>query len=211
MQEDITTRCLQALKEGKIILCPTDGIPGLSFHPNSQPAQKTITKLKGRTSEKKFLGLCHSLPSAEKFWLPLPSLFKQKLMAHWPGPLTVIWRASPDAPSILCSEQNENSTIALRVVRLAAAQQWFNDLLCALDVPLPSTSVNVSGESPIYNWQEACSFLQANLKDNEYFIPGGEGLVNLNSTPAQPSTIISLNENGTFKLIRQGAFDLEAL
>ena len=201
-EDEIVNIVLGALKEHKAIIHPTDTIPGLSFDPDDDRGRQAVVQFKGREETKPFLGLVSSLEQAKKFWQPLPAGWSQKLEKLWPGPLSVVWQASEDAPRRLVGT---DGTMGLRVPALHPENQWYLKVLGELGKPMPTTSVNHAGQQPALNWAEVSKKVLES--DVDVFVTPGEF-----PSGDKPSTIIRLLEGGGFEVLREGAIprrDLE--
>ena len=193
---------LEALEAGLVCLHPSETIPGLSFHPNSEKAKETLYAIKTRDALKTVASLIVSLEKAKSFWKPLPPVWQFCLEKLWPSSLTVIWEASSKAPASLVSEKG---LLALRVPTFPVSSFWMHEVLENFSQPLPSTSVNKAGEPSLSTWKEACNF--CSKREDEIFIPTLSGEVFFQT---EPSTIILL-EGDFFQVIREGAFPVEKI
>jgi L-threonylcarbamoyladenylate synthase len=195
--EKLTQDFLDSLKQGLLCLHPTDTLPGLTFDPDSLAGRQALVELKGRTdAAKPFLGLIDCVTKAQRYYQPLPERWLRVLAELWPGPLSVVWKASHLAPTSLVAE---DGTIGLRVPELPAEAAWFRQVLVALDRPLPTTSVNRAGEPPAIQFADAGRLLS---RAKASFIPEW--------SPAQlpaaaPSTVMRIMPSGAYSLLRQGA------
>ena len=192
---------IQKLDEGFVCLHGTDTVPGVSFHPLKPGAKGELSNIKGRELAKPCIGLVGSLKKAQKFWQPLPEMWLQKLGQLWPGPLTVVWKASPEAPMTLVGD---DGTIGLRVPSLPedSSTEW---VLQNIEYPLPTTSVNRAGQPTLVELEDCVSFLSQFPKSFSPEISQTEikqGML--------PSTIIKINETG-FEMLREGSFSREEL
>ena len=194
--EQLKNEFLRAYSSGSVCLHPTDTIPGLTFDPFHRDAFKSFVQVKTRPPSKSLLGLVGSIDVALKYWQPLPGHWHSILRTLWPAPLSVVWTASEHCPKSL---RNEDNTAGFRMPDLDESYQWFTEILHEIDHPLPTTSVNTSGQPPITDWQQAASFLQDQPNCWATNLDGP-----LNSTP---STVIALDEHGGFQVLRHGAFD----
>ncbi len=196
--DKIALEFLDSLRQGRLCLHPTDTLPGLTFDPDNAEGRAALVALKGRQdqAQKPFLGLVSSLAKAQVYYAPLPDRWLRALASLWPGPLSVVWQASPTAPETMVAS---DGTIGLRVPELPEDAAWFRQVLEALDRPLPTTSVNRAGEAP------AREFLLAGklLADAPFsFVPNWRPSSEL---PATPSTVIRLHARGTYSVLRAGA------
>ena len=194
---------LRSLSEGEVLLYPTDGLPGLGFDPRNLEARTRLTQVKGRSDSKPVLGLVDSLEMALSHWEPLPQPWTQVLNLLWPGPLTVVWLAKQD--SALPGLVSDRGRIALRWPKLLDEDRvQVIELIRRLGLPLPSTSVNQSGDPAITCWKDAQAFARRHaihVLGNDWSDPeSGRG-----------STVISLDRDGSFELLRQGPTSLTAI
>jgi len=189
---------LARFTNGEICLHPTDTIPGLTFDPHHTSSIDLLMKIKGRESTKSFIGLVAHQEFAEKNWLPLPDGWQDALKKLWPGPLSVIWRASGNAPKSMVTT---DGMIALRCPLLSESDSWFNEVLVKLiGVPLPTSSVNRSGETAADNWVAAVEW--CDLAGGIYVPP--VKLEHKESYKTQASSLIRIADDGNWELLRAG-------
>lgn len=195
---DEATAFIEALQAGQVCLHPTDSLPGLAFDPRSTVAAEVLARIKGERPGKSHIGLVRDLAAACRFWQPLPPGWRGILDRFWPGPLSVIYTASPAAPPSLVLD----GAIALRVPDLAEADRWLALVLEQVGDPLPSTSVNRSGNPPATDYRMATGFLR---DQPDVFIPPRP----FQRPPAagKPSTLIRLTANGAWTCVRPGRVD----
>lgn len=126
-------RLAEVLTGGGVVIMPCDTIYGIvGLAPDSEERLRAI---KGREA-KRFLQLIASQEWVSRFSdMKLP----EALAALWPGPLTLILPA-----------RREPATVALRV----PDDPLLRGLLQELDRPLFSTSVNRSGEPPLWRFAD---------------------------------------------------------
>ncbi len=190
---------LRALEMGKVCLHPAGTMPGLTCAMENPKAMQSLLGFKLRPSGKPFIGLISNLDQAFKFWKPVSKYWQLALESIWPSHLTVIHRAHPASFPL-----GEDESLALRMPNFSPEDQWMIQVLQSLQVPLPSTSVNISGEAPATSWDEALLFA------HKYgvFVP------NVIQNPVfsgTPSTVIQICDDRSYRLLRSGAFDLENL
>ncbi|MEZ4741369.1 MAG: Sua5/YciO/YrdC/YwlC family protein [Bdellovibrionota bacterium] len=196
-EEEFTSTFLS----GKICLHPTDTVPGLTANPLSTAAIEQLNLLKSRSPLKAYIGLVADLTSAEKFWQPLPTIWHNALRNIWPAPLSIVWHASTNAPKCMLSSDKK---ICLRAPKLSQDFTWFSKVLSNIDIPIPTTSVNLSSEKPAKNWSEAKLF----ATEHDVYIPL---LSNVNECQQQdniPSTIIEIIDAEKFQILREGQIRL---
>jgi L-threonylcarbamoyladenylate synthase len=199
---DLAHQFLAALHAGRACLHPTDTLPGLTFDPTSAAGRAAVVAIKGRDEGKPFLGLAASLAQARRMFAPLPGDWAAHLATLWPGPLSVVWTASPEAPRSLVAA---DGTLGLRVPLLPVDSAWFMSVLERSSVPLPTTSVNKSGQPPARGYAEASSLL---LDAPGAFVPMWRAAGHVQSLP---STVIRLYDDGSFSVLREGAMAVDRL
>jgi len=102
------------LKEGKIILCPTDTIWGLSCDIFHEQSVNRIYQIKNRDRNKPFIILVNNIEMLKRFIQNLHPRV-ETLLQHYNKPLTIIHQAGDLIPDyLLCG----NNTIAIRITTL---------------------------------------------------------------------------------------------
>ncbi|RKX81925.1 MAG: hypothetical protein DRP57_11020 [Spirochaetes bacterium] len=165
------------LMEKDIVIMPCDtmyGVVGIA-----PETEQRIADLKNREEGKAFLQLIGDISWLKRF---TDKEMPESLKVHWPGPLTVIF---PD---------KFNGTVALRV----PDDKFLKELLWVLNRPLFSTSVNRSGEKPLFRIGEIIR--QFNDKV-DLIIDSGD------YTNSVPSTIVDVTSSD-IRLVRQGCIVL---
>ena len=130
----------QALKQGKVLVLPTDTVYGLIADARNKKAIERIFKIKKRPPKKPLPVFVASLAMAKKYAF----IDKEKetvLKFFWPGEFTFILRRKKGLPSIAFAGK---TTIGLRIPDF-----WlFKRLFKIIDFPLVQTSANLSGQPP---------------------------------------------------------------
>jgi L-threonylcarbamoyladenylate synthase len=173
----LPSRLTEVLGGGGVVVMPCDTIYGIvGIAPASE---ERIRAIKGR-EQKSFLQLIVSAGWLNRFSdLELP----EALTALWPGPLTLILPAR-------CSP----ATVALRV----PDDSLLRELLQELDRPLFSTSVNRSGEPPLWRIADIVEAFEGSV---DLLVDAGDLEGRL------PSTILDVTSR-PFRILRQGALEL---
>ena len=125
------------LKEGKILIHPTEGVWGLGCNASNISACKKISNLKKRSDNKNFILLAPSTSFALELSAELEVSQIEFLESVWPGHVTVIMQANNSLSQSLKATDN---TIAIRVsdhLPITNLLNSFNDLMV-------STSANIS-------------------------------------------------------------------
>src|ERR1044072_3418542 len=101
------------LRQGRVIIYPTDTIYGLGCDIYQPKAVERICRIKNIDPKKAQLSfVCHDLSDLSKYTKSISTPVFRLLKSHLPGPYTFILPASKEVPKIL---QNKKSTIGLRI------------------------------------------------------------------------------------------------
>lgn len=132
----------RVIQNGGIVAFPTETFYGLGGWPLNDRTVERIFELKGRsTTGSPVLVLVRSRSDLEKLVADITPLAERLMTACWPGPLTLVFRASAGLPPLLTAG---TGTIGIRLSAHPDVQQ----LLEATGGMLTGTSANRSGLSP---------------------------------------------------------------
>ena len=134
---------LCALRAGQVALVCTDTVYGLAAVVGT-PGYERIFELKQRPRDQVLPWLVNGADALDVYACDVPDYARTFASAFWPGPLTLVVRASDAACAL--SGVAADGTVALR----CPDDESCRFLLSALDVPIACTSANVHG-------QPACS------------------------------------------------------
>ena len=186
MKEDIQN-CLNTLREGGIILYPTDTVWGIGCDASNPQAIQKIYDLKGRTSSKALITLVSSEVMLERTVLNMPEI-AWDLIESANRPLTLIYdEVKGIAPNAIA----EDGSCGIRLAKDTFCQQ----LIQRLGKPIISTSANVSGEETPKDFRSI----------SDTILKGVDFVVNYRqneATSQKSSNIIKLKNNGEIKIIR---------
>ncbi len=124
----IIQKAVKSIKNGQVLVCPTDTVYGLVCDINNDEAIKRLVKIKKRQDKKPIPIFVKDIKMAKK----LASIDKNQeafLKKVWPGKVTVVFKKN-------------NGTIGLRIPNY----KLVNQLLSIVKVPLTGTSANISGK-----------------------------------------------------------------
>lgn len=191
-KEDLQ-EALRVLRAGGIIVYPTDTVWGIGCDATNAEAVKRIYALKKREDSKSMLVLLDSPAKLPYYIGEIPDTAWQLLEAtdnnEDSKPLTIIY---PHARNLAANLVAEDGSIGIRITSEA-----FSKALCAqLKHPVVSTSANISGHPAAHFFAE----IEQEILDGVDYICRFR---RDDDTPAEPSSIIKLNADGTFKIIRE--------
>ncbi|MGE5322922.1 MAG: L-threonylcarbamoyladenylate synthase [Actinomycetota bacterium] len=130
----------EQIKKGQVAGMPTDTFYGLAADPLNLRAVDLIYDVKSRSRHKPLSLLIESVEQAEYLARPLPDVFYDITRKFWPGPLTIIVKASSRLPLKVTAN---TGNVALRV----PASRIPVEIIRAAGVPITATSANISGAS----------------------------------------------------------------
>ena len=176
------------MRQGQVIAIPTDTFYGLAANPFDSSAVKKIFSIKKRPQNQPLLLLVDSLEMAADLAADLPFEFFRLAERFWPGPLTIVVKASRKIPPLVTAHTGR---IGLRLpsAPIPAA------LIAAAHCPLTATSANVTGEKECTTAQQVTDSLGSQLS---LIVDGGT------RRAAKPSTVLDLRPNA-WEILREGA------
>jgi len=192
--EEPVREAVELMLRGGVISYPTETVYGIGGDPTDSGVIRRIGELKGRTGRKSFLLLVRSKADLSEYVEEIPDTASRLVEAFWPGPFTLIFRASERLPEALTGPEKK---IGFRISPDAVCTA----LLQAFGLPLISTSVNPAGKPPARSVQEVLRYFPAGL---DAVLDGGE------RTDRPPSTVVDVTKPVPL-LIRRGPVSAEAI
>jgi L-threonylcarbamoyladenylate synthase len=183
---------VKALKQGKIIVYPTDTCYGLAVDVSNIKAIKKLYRLKGRNFNKPSSVVVPSVSSAKKI-VKWGSLAQKLAKKFWPGAITIVLelRIKNQELRILTAKTN---FLGLRLPKNKIAL----DLAKALNKPITATSANLAGKSECYSVDEIVQQFQHQKIKPDMMIDAGK-------LPFQkPSTLVKLDDARGVSILRLG-------
>lgn len=112
-QPRLIKQVAECLKDGGVVVYPTDTIYGLGCDIQQHKAVERICKIKNVDPQKAQLSfICRDLSHLSDFTKPIDTPLYRMLKSYLPGPYTFILPASKQVPKIL---QSKKSTVGIRV------------------------------------------------------------------------------------------------
>lgn len=180
-------KAVAILNQGGVVAFPTETYYGLAVDPLNPLALNSLFALKQREVSKPILTLVDDRESLATLVQEVPTLYEPIMEAFWPGPLTLIFEARVNLPTLLTAG---TSTIGVR----RSSHPFARQLLRAFGRPITATSANISGRAAAVDAYEVRSQFGGRL---DMIFDGGRtpGIVG--------STIIGL-DGERLVLIREG-------
>lgn len=182
-------KAVSVLKEGGVIIYPTDTVYGIGCDIFNKEALERIFQIKNSGEEKLFSFVCSDLKDISKY--AKVSDYAYRTMKHLlPGPFTFILPAAKAVPKKLWSKRK---TVGIRIPN----HQVTLTLVKELGNPIISTSVTDTEGNILYNPEEIKSRFS---KSVNLMLSSG-------SLTGEPSSVIDLSEDAP-EVIREGAGDV---
>jgi L-threonylcarbamoyladenylate synthase len=179
---------LKVLKEGGVILYPTDTIWGLGCDATNEEAVNKIIKIKNRSEEKNFIVLLDVDSKLQSYVTEIPDV-AYDLIEYAENPLTIVFSG---AKNLAKNVINKDGSVGIRIVKHEFCQQ----LIQRFRKPITSSSANVSGlPSP----QRFSDIDESILEAVDYVVDWEQDV----NTEKKPSTIMKLTANGQFSFLRK--------
>ncbi len=189
--EAAIAKVVKVLKEGGLVIYPTDTVYGLGCDITNTKALERIAKIKGIKLEKaNFSFICHDLSNISDYIRQIDTATFKILKRTLPGPYTFILPGNNNLPK----EFKKKKTVGIRVPNNAIVLE----IVKLLGNPIVSTSIYDEDEVLEYSTDPELIFEKWQNKV-DLIIDGGYG-------DNQPSTIIDLSE-GEPVVIREGKGD----
>ena len=171
-------KAVRAIKEGKILVCPTDTVYGLLCDATNQRAVNRLFKIKKRSRKKPIPIFVKDIKTAKEL-AKINSEQEKFLREVWPGKTTVILKPKRKFPKGIGQPKKE---IGLRIPN----HNWLLSLAKQLNRHLAETSANISGQPPSTKIKEVLRQFKGQKYQPDLVIDAG------NLKKSRPSKVIDL-------------------
>ncbi|HTN20773.1 MAG TPA: L-threonylcarbamoyladenylate synthase [Pelobium sp.] len=188
MLKEQINKALEVLKQGGLILYPTDTVWGIGCDATNAEAVAKVYALKRREDSKSMIVLLDTDNKLQSYVSEIPDV-AYDLIEYAEKPLTIIYSGAKNLANNLI---NSDGSIGIRIPKHDFCQQ----LIQRFRKPIVSTSANISGEATPGNFVEI----------SQEIIEGVDYVVDLEqmvSERKQASTIMKLEPDGKFVFIRK--------
>jgi L-threonylcarbamoyladenylate synthase len=178
---------LVTLRNGGVILYPTDTIWGLGCDATNPSAVEKIFKIKSRSDSKSLLVLVDVEQMIERYVREVPEIVYE-LTSVSDGPLTIIY---PNGRNLAPGVCNEDGSVGIRICH----DEFCNELISRFRKPIVSTSANFSGKPSPGNFSEI----------EKSIIEAVDFVVKYRQNDQQKysvSPVIRVEQNGIIKILR---------
>ena len=183
-------QALCVLREGGVILYPTDTVWGIGCDATNADAVARVYEIKKRINSKAMLVLLDGAGKLQGYMEKVPETAWILLEAsEGQRPMTIIY---PNAKNLAPNLLAEDGSVGIRIT-----QEVFSKALCEqLRRPIVSTSANISGEASAAIFSEISPEI-INAVDYICLFRRED------NTPAQPSSIIKIDDKERITIIRK--------
>jgi len=188
MLRDEVNKALEVLKQGGLILYPTDTIWGIGCDATNKEAVEKVYALKQRSESKSLILLLDTDSKLQSYVREIPDV-AYDLIEYAEHPLTIIYS---NAKNLAENAINEDGSIGIRIT----SHSFCKELIQRFRKPIVSTSANISGQKSPANFSEI----------DEEIMNGVDYVVDFEQEDLsikKPSTIMKLEPDGRFVFIRK--------
>ncbi len=181
---------VECIRDGGIIVYPTDSAYALGCAVGNKAAMEAIVRIRQVDSKHNFTLVCRDLSEIATY-ARVDNASYRLLRAHTPAPYTFILKATSDVPRLL--QHPKRKTIGIRVPDHPVVAA----LLAELDAPILSSSLIMPGETePLFEVEDMAVRL---AHDVDIIIDSG-------FCGREATTVVDLEE-GSPQVLRQGKGD----
>ena len=182
-------KVVEILKNGGVIIYPTDSVYGIGCDMNCKKAVERVAQFKGiRVEKANFSIICHDLSDLSDYTLPIDTSLFKVMKKNLPGPFTFILPANKNVPRILDSSRKQ---IGIRI----PDNNIVREIVKYLGNPIITTSVHDDDEvieyttDPDLIWEKYKNAV-------DLVIDGGFG-------NNEASTVVDCTDGG-YEVVREG-------
>lgn len=196
-KNDNIEECAKCVKNGGVIIFPTETVYGIGTNALDKEAVDKIFTVKGRKSDNPLIVLVSNTIMLNKIVSNINEIHRKLIENFWPGPLTIIFDKKDVLPENVTGGLD---TVGVRIPGNSVTRK----LIEKIGVPITAPSANISGKLSIIDASVAYKEFNGKV---DYIIDGGISDIGIEST------IIKV-ENGIVKILRCGSIlkeDIEKL
>lgn len=195
--KEILSQALKVLKEGGVILYPTDTVWGIGCDATNEKAVARVFEIKRRSGAKSLVLLASDLDMVAMHVKQIPSIAIDLVEVN-DAPMTIVYPGAQYlAPNVIA----EDGSVGIRIPFVdeedtgsLKGADFCRELTRRLRRPLVSTSANISGEPTPSCWKEISEEIKNAV---DWCAPK-----NLESGTGRASQIIKLGLKGEVEIIR---------
>lgn len=185
-------KAVEILKNGGIVLLPTDTVFGICCRIDNNKALERLFAIKKRDVSQAVPILVSSTDMVKEYVLPFSQKVEELMEAYWPGGLTIIVKAKNE--KVLPLVRGDKDTVGVRIPDMLSTFQ----VIEKLGVPIVGTSANFHGKPSVSKYKD----LDPELVKLVDYVLEEDALGSMSSTVVDCST-------DSWKVLREGAVKLE--
>ncbi len=139
LNESIIEEAAQAIKNGGLVVFPTETVYGLGANALDPSAVKKIFQAKGRPQDNPLIVHIADFDKIECLVNEIPDIAKKLMEKFWPGPMTLILPKSKIIPEITSASL---PCVGIRMPSNVIAREFIRKC----DLPIAAPSANISGK-----------------------------------------------------------------
>ena len=187
-------KVVDILREGGVIIYPTDTVYGLGCDIYNSRAVEKVARIKGvKMKAADFSFICHDFSHLSEYTKPIAGSYFKLLRKNLPGPFTFILQASNNVPKLF---KNKKKTVGIRIPE----NNIILEIVRQLGRPILTTSIHDDDEVIEYTTDPELIHEKFKLLV-DVIIDGGYG----NNIP---STVVDCTDSEPL-IVRQGLGDLK--
>ncbi|MBR5700007.1 MAG: threonylcarbamoyl-AMP synthase [Bacteroidales bacterium] len=194
----LLAEAVQVLRDGGIILYPTETVWGLGCDATNPAAVRKIFEVKRRDDSKSLVLLASDLDMVAKYVRAVPSIAVDLVEVN-DAPMTIIYpeglvsaEGKPDRFHLAPEVVAEDGSVGIRIPQM----EFCRDLAFKLGRPLVSTSANISGEPTPASFREIAPEIRSAV---DYTLPAPLE----KGATGKASQIIKVGYGGEVEIIRK--------
>lgn len=194
-QRRLIGQAVNIIREGGVLVYPTDSCYALGCHVGDKQAMERIARIRRTDAKHNFTLVCRDLSDIATY-AKVDNATYRTLKSLTPAPYTFILKATNEVPRRL--QNPKRKTIGIRIPDNAICQA----LLEELGEPLMSSTLIMPGkELPETDPEEIRDLLE---KQVDLIIDGG-------NCGMEPTTVLAIDQSGEIEVTRRGRGDLSFL
>lgn len=187
-------KAAEVIKNGGLVLFPTETVYGIGADGLNERAVKKIFEAKGRASDNPLILHVASIDMVEDIAKDISDLEYKLMDAFWPGPFTIVLNKKDIVPSVVSAGLK---TVAVRMPSSEIAR----NLIVNAGTPIAAPSANISGRPS----GTCLTDIYDELADKmDYIIDGGRCEVGIEST------VVKVDEKNV-RILRPGKITKEQI
>jgi len=188
---------VNCLRNGGVIIYPTDTVYGLGCDINNKKALERVAKIKGiKLKDAHFSFICYDLSHLSVYAKQVSTRTYKLLKRIFPGPYTIILNATSKIPKIF---SNKKKTVGIRI----ADNNIIREIVKQLGSPIVSTSIH--DEDDIIEYSTDPELIYEKYSHQvDMVIDGGYGM-------NVASTVVNCTDDDEYTIVREGKGNLELI